>query len=120
MSGVTKPPDYHDYSTLSEYMDGVKSAGYSFPALLGWVVQSTMVRYGCTFQDAMNRLVRAGAIVLIGDSGLPEGERDIKTMDVTQRLKDLDAHREEEIERERETGTEERKYQKRDGKNKEP
>jgi hypothetical protein len=104
---VTKPPDYHDCSTLSEYMEGVKSAGYSFPALLGWVIQSTMLRRGCTFQVAMDDLVRTGAIVLIGGSGLPEGERNNRAIDVTQRLKDLDANSKEEIDRKREERTEE-------------
>jgi hypothetical protein len=35
-------PDYRDYPVLSEYVDVVRSAGYSFPALMGWVIQSTM------------------------------------------------------------------------------
>ena len=104
---MTKPPDYHDCSTLSEYMEGVKSAGYSFPALLGWVIQSTMLRRGCTFQVAMDDLVRTGAIVLIGGSSLPGGKRDTKAINVTQRLEDLDANSKEEIDRQKEEGARE-------------
>ena len=117
---MTKPPDYHDCSTLSEYMEGVKSAGYSFPALLGWVIQSTMRRDGCSFRAAMDHLVRTGTIVLMGGSSLPEGKRDTKAINVTQRLKDLDAYHEEGIDREKGKGTEEEEHQKGDGKREEP
>jgi hypothetical protein len=120
MSSVTKPPDYHDYSTLTEYAAAVKSAGYSLPALLGWVIQSTMLRRGCTFQVAMDDLVRTGAIVLIGGSGLPEGERNNRAIDVTQRLKDLDANSKEEIDRKKEERTEEGECQKGDGETEKP
>lgn len=117
---MTKARDYHNYWTLSDYMDSVKSAGYSFPALLGWVVQSTMVRHDCTFQAAMEHLVRTGAIVLIAASGLTKGKRDSKTIDVKQRTKDLDAYSEEEDDRGNEKRTRKGEPQKEDGKNKEP
>jgi hypothetical protein len=115
MQVMKRAPDFRDYATLSEYADAVKSAGYSFPALLGWVVQSTMDRHGCTFQDAMGHLVRTGAIVLVGCSSLQESKRDIKAIDVKQRLKDLDAYRDEEIDRQRKETTEEGEKQKGDG-----
>ncbi len=57
-----------------------------------------MERHKCTFQVAMIRLVRTGAILLIGDPDLLEGELESKDTHVKQRLKDLDAYRNEEVE----------------------
>ncbi len=107
MQSLKKPPDYHDYSSLSEYVEAVKLAGYSFSALLGWVIQSAMLRHDFSFQVAMDYLGRTGTIVLMGGSSLPEGKRNTKTINVTQRLKDLDAYNKEEIDREEDKGTEE-------------
>lgn len=101
MPAVIPAPDYRDYATLSEYIDAVISAGLSFSALIGWVIQSTMRRRECKFQEAMELLIKSGTIVLIPRPQLPGNRQDTNTIDVKQRLEDLDACPEKDIDEER-------------------
>ncbi len=84
-------PDYHNYASLSGYIEAIKGAGLDFPAILGWVIQSAMAGYGYTFVAAMDELIRGGAIVLLETSEPMEGKLDTKLSDVSQRMEELDA-----------------------------
>jgi hypothetical protein len=98
---MKKALDICDYATLSEYVDAVRSAGYSFPAVMGWVIQSTMKSRECTFHEAMDLLIRAGTIVLVPNPQLPGKRQDTNTIDVKQRLEDLDACPEKDVDQTR-------------------